>query len=92
MKRFEIHPRAAAPAYRFEGYDVESVYDRPSSAKLAAWDYVEGLCERVNGTGLAVSSHNTFTFTANFYFINPDNGREMMALITPAHNHAYYCD
>lgn len=92
MTRFTVHPRVAAPEYRNEGYDVSSVYERPSRAKLRAWAYVKGLCDSANGTGLAVRSHNTFTFTANFYFFNPENGREMLAVITRDYNHAYYTD
>lgn len=90
MKRFTVHPRAAAPEYRNEGYDVASVYQCPSQAKLRAWEYVEDLCDTVNGMGLAVSGHNAQFFSANFFFHNPDNGRLMMAVITPRHNHAYY--
>ena len=75
-----------------EGYNLGSVYGSYSHKKEVAWKYCVWLCDQVNGTGLAIRSHNTFMFTANFYFYNPDDGREMLAIITPSYNHAYYLD
>lgn len=92
MREFTIHPKAGAMHYRNEGYDLASVYECWSFKKDKAWQYCRWLCDQVNGTGLAIRSHNTFTFTANFYFYHPDNGREMLAIITPSYNHAYYLD
>ena len=92
MNEFTVHPRAAAPRYRNEGYDLSSVYESFSKRKLKAWEYCIWLCNQVEGTWLAIRSHNTFSFTVNFYFCNPDNGREMLAVITPSYNHAYYLD
>ena len=92
MSKFTVHSRAKAPVYYDEGWDLSAVYGSYSYAKANAWGYCERLCDAVNGTGLAVRSHNTFAFTANFFFINPENGREMLAIITPSYNHAYYLD
>lgn len=92
MRKFTVHPKAQAPVYHDEGWNLSAVYDSYSHAKERVWDYCVRLCNEVNGTGLAIRSHNTFTFTANFYFYHPDNGREMLAIITPSYNHAYYLD
>lgn len=92
MSRFTVHPKAKAPVYYDEGWNLGAVYGSYSYAKANAWDYCVRLCDEVNGTGLAVRGHNTFAFTANFFFINPENGREMMAVITRDYNHAYYID
>ena len=88
-ERFEVHPRTEAPYLPIEGYKLDDVYKTYSGRKAAAFTHCKRLCKSVGGTGLAITSHNTFTFTARFYFYD-EEGRPMIAHITPSHNHAYY--
>ena len=54
MNEFTVHPRAAAPRYNNEGYNLCSVYDSWSFKKDKAWQYCMWLCNQVEGTGLAI--------------------------------------
>ena len=92
FKTMELCPPSRRPWAGAEGYDLDDVYKCCSKAKRRAWDYVERLCFALEGTGLAVSSHNTFSFSARFFFYHPENGRAMMAVITPSHNWCWYED
>lgn len=87
---FTVHPRAKAPRYYKEGYTLDDVYTSYSPAKREAFDYCKWLCEEMNGYGFAIRSHNTFSFTVNFYFQDYEAGRTMLAIITHTYNHAYY--
>lgn len=86
---FEVHPRKRAPYLPIEGYELDDVYGKPSGAKFAAFKECLRMMEQVDGTGFAITSHNTFFFTVRFYFYD-EEGRSMIAHITPYHNHAYY--
>ena len=92
LNKFTIHPRAKAPKRIAEGYSLFDIYDHFSAAKYNAWSQCHVSCIILNGWGLCITSHNTFTFTVMFDFENPENGREMRAVITRDHKHAYYLD
>lgn len=74
------------------GNQLSKVYGRYSSAKAAAWEECERICAELDGFNLCVTSANTFVFTAQFEFVNPENGRPMVCHITPAQVQAMYLD
>lgn len=74
------------------GNCLSDVYGSYSSAKARAWEHCESLCAELDGFNLCITSANTFVFTAQFEFDNPDNGRPMVCCITPSHTYAMYFD
>lgn len=92
FRRMEFCVPSRRPSVGLEGYSLDSVYTRCSDKKRRAWFYCKRLCNALDGTGLAVSSHNIHFFTARFYFLHPEDGREMVAVITPKHNWCWYVD
>lgn len=62
---------------------IYSAYGKPSSAKVAAWNYCRRLCDSMNGTGLKVVNFNTFMFTAGFESVDPETGVILFTYITP---------
>ena len=91
MKAFTVHPRAKAPAYIRYGEYLWEVYGSYSWAKEDAFRQCEKLYHDCGGWDFGIRSYNSFTFIVNWFFRNPDNGRMMLAIITPKYNHAYYC-
>lgn len=75
-----------------KGNCLSEVYGSYSSAKAAAWERCERICLELDGRYLCVTSANTFVFTAQFEFDNPENGRPMVCNITPNHTNAMYLD
>ena len=75
-----------------KGNSISEVYGSYSSAKAAAWEHCESLCRVLGGYDLCVTSANTFMFTAQFEFDNPENGRPMVCHITPTRTYAAYLD
>lgn len=90
MNSFKVHPRAKAPNLYREGFGLGDVYAKFSNEKDAAWDRCYDMCRELNGTGFRITAHNTFGFSVAFEFVNPENGRMMLAHITPRIHHAYY--
>ena len=86
---FLVHPRKRAPYLPAEGYRLRDVYRTYSNQKLEAYAYCHRIMNQVEGTGLAITSHNCQFFSVRFYFYD-EQGRPMMAHITPYYNHAYY--
>lgn len=74
------------------GNSLSEVYRSYSSAKAAAWEHCESLCRELDGHCLCITSANTFVFTAQFEFDNPDNGRPMVCHITSSRTYAMYLD
>lgn len=68
---------------RSRDYSLYDAYGRFSSKKAAAWDYCEDLCNKHNGRGLKVVSHNTNIFTAGFEYEDPETGVLMFMFISP---------
>ena len=68
---------------RSTDYSIFDAYDRPSAAKVAAWNDCKALCYECGGYGLKVINHNTFTFTAGFESVDIDTGVVMFHYITP---------
>lgn len=86
---FEVHPRKRAPYLPIEGYELCDVYVKPSERKQSVFSICKRMMQQVDGTGFAITSHNCQFFSVRFYFYD-EEGRPMMAHITPCHNHAYY--
>ena len=74
------------------GNSLDEVYGSYSAAKARAWKQCESLCAELDGFNLCVTSANTFKFTAQFEFANPENGRPMVCHITPTQTYAMYLD
>lgn len=74
------------------GANLDEAYGTYSVAKLDAWRYCERLCSELDGRRLCITSVNTFRFSAQFEFDNPENGRPMVCHITPSHTYAMYLD
>jgi hypothetical protein len=74
------------------GNSLSEVYGSYSSAKAAAWERCERLCSDLDGFNLCITSANSFVFTAQFEFDNPENGRPMVCHITPSRTYAMYLD
>lgn len=89
LESFVCHPYAKAPFRMGEGVYLSDVYGSYSDAKERAYNNCSKLCDRFNGWGFQISSHNTNFFTVQFKFENPMNGRTMLAHITPKNNHLY---
>ena len=68
---------------------MRDVYDTYSNRKLDAYADCYRMMQQLEGTGFAITSHNSHFFCVRFYFYD-EQGRSMMAHITPYHNHAYY--
>lgn len=56
---------------------IYDAYDRPSYAKVKAWEYCRDLCENLKGSNLKVVGFNMFKFSAGFTF-NMDNKKYFM--------------
>ena len=85
---------AAECAYqnrRWTYSDIWHAYDRPSAAKVAAWEYCRQLCDKLNGYDLLIASRNTFAFSVVFTFEDED-GRECYAYITRDYDRFCYAD
>lgn len=74
------------------GNKLDEVYGSYSVAKSYAWRHCERLCAELDGCHLCITSANTYVFTAQFEFDNPENGRPMVCHITPSRTYAMYLD
>lgn len=90
LETFKCHPYAVAPIRYGEGVYLSDVYGSYSVAKERAYNYCRKLCDRFNGWGFQIVSHNINTFSVQFEFENPLNGRIMLAHITRDNNHLYF--
>lgn len=51
-----------------EGYGLEDVYERPSTAKKQAWEYCfNKFLDTDASLGFGIISHNTFQFSVRWY-------------------------
>lgn len=75
-----------------KGDGLGKVYGSYSGAKAAAWERCKRTCSVLDGRNLCVTSSNTYFFSAQFEFDNPENGRPMVCHITPTQTCAMYLD
>lgn len=88
----ELYDKKCGHIGQSRGNNLDEVYGTYSVAKLYAWRYCERLCSELDGRHLCVTSANTYMFTAQFEFDNPENGRPMVCHITPTQTYAMYLD
>lgn len=74
------------------GNTLDEVYGTYSVAKSYAWRHCERLCSELEGYNLCITSANTFIFSAQFEFANPENNRPMVCHIMPSRTYAMYLD
>ena len=90
---FICHPNADAPSFCNEGEKLSDIYGKYSYKKEAGFRYCKWLFNKYSkyqAFDFAIRSHNTFTFTVNFKFVNPLNGCIMIAVITKCKNQLYF--
>lgn len=68
-------------------YSIYALYERPSQAKINAWDYCENVCTRLEGYNNSACG-NTCTFS--YAFMCLVNGINKLVYITKDNN--YICD
>ena len=78
--------------YGSRGTHLDEVYGTYSVGKSYAWRHCERLCDELDGRYLCITSNNTFFFSAQFEFDNPENGRPMVCHIMPSRTYAMYLD
>ena len=62
-----IGNKVIAMGSRWDGYDLNQVYDRWSEAKQTAYDEAyEMYCNSRNGVSFSICSHNSFGFTVSW--------------------------
>lgn len=88
----EVESRWCGHVGNGRGNHLCEVYGSYSAAKAQAWGQCESLCAELDGFNLCITSANTFRFTAQFEFANPENGRPMVCHITPSRTYAMYLD
>ena len=74
------------------GNCLGEVYGCYSANKARAWERCERLCSELDGSNLCITSNNSHTFTVQFEFYHPENGRPMVCHITPSRKYAMYLD
>lgn len=77
----EYHLNGAGARWTYG--DIYDAYDRPSAAKVRAWEYCKRLAEEYDGRGLRITSRNTFRFSAAFECDDPETGELCYCYITP---------
>lgn len=76
---------AAEHAYnnrRWTYSDIYKAYEKPSAAKLAAWERCKRLCRDMDGFDMLISSKNTMKFSVVFSFTDAETGELCYAYIT----------
>lgn len=84
-KNQRIAKAAAEHAYNNRRWTYNSIweaYERPSAAKVAAWDYCRDMCKALGGWDMIISSKNTSVFSVVFTFAEPSTGAICYAYIT----------
>lgn len=85
--------RAASAAYetpRYLCYDIWEAYEKPSVYKVRAWNRCKELCHSLSGWGLAITGHNSMTFSVVFQYSDPDTGELCYAYITKDYDRFCY--
>lgn len=81
--------RAAFDAAQDRNDKLETVYANPSLYKKNAWLGIVRQSWAVNGSSPVVISHSIQSFTAGFYFPDPETGVLQVAVITPQHEYCF---
>lgn len=83
------HLRTAFEAALDRNEKLETVYTNPSVYKRNAWLDVVRSSWTVNGSFPVIISHNTYVFTAGFYFPDPETGVLNVTIIAPNHEYTF---
>lgn len=68
--------------------DLYDAYERPSAAKVRAWNDCRRLCEDLGGHGLRVTGWNSSIFSAAFLYDGP-RGEACMCYITKGNRYFF---
>ena len=71
---------------------VREVYARPSDKKKYYNEFYMNVCSQLDGFDFRITSHSCNFFTCAWYFVNPVNGRPMVAIATGKTTQAWYID
>ena len=71
-------------------YNIFQAYNRPSDAKIRAFDYCLDLMSKLDGHGIRIVGHNCMTFSAGFEF--EKDGRRYYCHITPTYDYWGYVE
>lgn len=63
-------------------YDIYDAYQRPSRAKLRAYEYCLELFRELDGYDFQILGHNTTTFSVGFRYFGKNTGAACFAYIT----------
>ena len=80
----KIARERAVYAYNNRRWTYDSIwkaYEKPSNAKVRAWDYCKELCRENNGHDLIITARNCMKFSAVFKF-EDENGDLCYCYIT----------
>ena len=83
------HLRTAFEAALNRNEELETVYANPSVYKRNAWLRVIRSSLAVKGSFPVIISHNTYAFTAGFYFPDPETGVLNVTIVTPNHKYTF---
>ena len=87
-QKIQIQREHAKALLKRECY-LWSVYNNYSHAKERAFDYCKNLQEHLNGYDFAIITHNTFIFTAGFYYVDEETGVVSFCYITPKYDYKW---
>ena len=76
-----------ARARRYEGYYLDDVYGRFSSAKARAWRDCLAWCEADNGSNFHIISHNDQNFSVAWEYTNKETVELMTRIETSTHTY-----
>ena len=68
---------------------LETVYANPSYYKKSAWLRIMRQSWTASGCSPVVISHSIQSFTAGFYFPDPETGVLNVVIITPRHEYCF---
>lgn len=86
MSKSQMFARAKA-AYKVwldsDKTDILKAYNKPSIAKLSAWEFCKQQVKRYGGYGLRVVYNNCWIFTCGFCYRDEDTNQRYFVYITP---------
>ena len=90
LKKYYVQVKRKAigiPKYYEYNTDIYQAYEKPSHAKVMAFDYCRKMESEFGGWAGVIASKNTFEFTYDFLF--EMNGRRYLMHISKCYNRAY---
>ena len=84
----QMHRVSIMRAKRFPTFTESIATKKEAAFRYCKWIFNK--YRKYQAFDFAIRSHNTFTFTVNFKFVNPLNGCIMIAVITKYKNQLYF--